>query len=152
MEIISSIRLSDVNKISCLWDWMSIYRYKGVKKNRGRMKLLLMRILKYYTEINNILWQYLFIVEIKLNWIDTKHTFHGRWKIIMKYFAKKNFQCVWRCPIEQTKNFFWQNTKCMLNFWCFTVKIKFSLQDQCIVCVKILNWLTNSFSWMLKKK
>ena len=38
---------------------------KGGKK-KGRMKLLLMQILKYFTGINNIFWQHQRIVEIKI--------------------------------------------------------------------------------------
>ena len=63
----------------------------GQKKKRGRMKLLLMLILKYFTEINYIFWQHQYIVEIKfLNWYKT----HFSWMLKKnnKLFSrKKNF-------------------------------------------------------------
>ena len=47
---------------------------KEGKKTRGRMKLLLIQILKYFTEMKQILWQHLCIVEIFFL-IDTKTLF-----------------------------------------------------------------------------
>ena len=49
-------------------------------------------------------WQHQCVVKINF-WIDTKHTFHWRWKKIINYFTKKKFQCVWRCPIEKINLF-----------------------------------------------
>ena len=74
-------------------------------QKRGRLKLLYVLNLKYFTEKIIFSWQHQCIVQTNF-WFDTKHTFHGRWKKIINNFTKQNFQCVWRCPIEKTKTFF----------------------------------------------
>ena len=49
-----------------------------LKKTRGRMKILLMQILKYFTEINIIFWHHQCMAEMKIfNWYKT----HLSWKL-----------------------------------------------------------------------
>ena len=65
---------------------------------------------------------------------------------------KNTFSVSEGAPLKTLKLFFWQNEKYMRIFWCFTVKITFMKQHQCIVRVKILNWLRNKFFMDVEKK
>ena len=71
------------------------------------MKLLLMQILKYFTEINNIFWQHQCIVKIKIvNWYKTHFT--GTLEKIINYFPGIFFS-VSEGALLKKLIFFWQN-------------------------------------------
>ena len=61
-------------------------------RKQGHMKIWLMQILKYFTEINNLeLIQNTLFMDVEKN---------------IKLVCQQNFQCLWMCPIEPTKTFF----------------------------------------------
>ena len=64
-----------------------------------------MQILKYLTEWIILFSQHKCIVEIKIKWNDTKHTFHACWKIIINYFSKKTFSVSEGALLNILKNF-----------------------------------------------
>ena len=80
-------------------------KLKGGQKKRGRTKLLLMQILKYFTEIKYIFWQHQCIVEIKLmNWYKT----HFSWMLKKKkiILPKNTFSVSEGAPLKTLKFFF----------------------------------------------
>ena len=74
------------------------------KKKRGRMKFLTYANSKAFYRMNNI---FLCIVEIIfLNWYKAYISWMLRNNNKLFCRRKKNFYCVWRCPIEHPETFF----------------------------------------------
>ena len=103
----------------------SLQCVKGEQKKRGHMKLLLMQILKYFTEWIILFWKHKCIVEIYFtNWYKTH--FLCMLKNYNKLFCKKKTFFVGEGALLNTlKLFFLQNKKWKQIFWCFTVWITF---------------------------
>ena len=114
-------------------------------KNWGHMKLLVIQILEYFKEINNIFVTIKVYFEIQiLNWYKT----HFSWKLEKNnyYLAGKKTFSVSEGPLLNTLKKNRQNEKCMQIFKCFTVKNLFVTTSVHFI-VKNLELLKIYTSW-----